>query len=58
MPENLGTGSIEVNQVDLMQRVTFTVKITHEREWKIRMWLAKQFIILAAWIANSNIEFI
>ena len=58
MPENLGTGSIELDKVDMMQQVTFTVKMTHEREWKIRMWLAKQFLVLAAWIANSNIEVI
>ena len=58
MPENLGTGTIEVNQADMMQRVTFTVKMTNKQQWKIRMWLAKQILIFAAWIANSNIEFI
>ena len=55
-PKDLGT--LEVDQVDLMQKVTFKVKMTHEREWKIRLWLAKQLLIFAAWIANSNIEFI
>ena len=55
MAKDLGT--LEIDQVDLMQRVTFKVKMTHEREWKIRLWIAKQLLVFAAWIANSNIEF-
>ena len=49
---------LEVDQVDLMQQVTFKVKMTHERELKIRLWLAKQFLFFAAWIANMDIEFV
>jgi hypothetical protein len=50
-------GELNINQVDLMQQVTFKVTMTHQKEWRIRMWIAKQLLFLAAWIANSNIEF-
>jgi hypothetical protein len=56
MAKDLGT--LEINQAELMQKVTFKVKMTHERELKIRLWIAKQLLIFTAWIANSNIEFI
>ena len=53
-----GLGTLEVDKVDLMQRVTFKVKMNRERELIIRLWLAKQLLIFAAWIANANVEFI
>ena len=56
MTKDLGT--LEVDQVDLMEQVTFKVKMTHERELKIRLWMAKQILIFAAWIANMDIEFV
>ena len=55
-PKDLGI--LEVDKVDLMQRVTFKVKMNRERELIIRLWLAKQLLIFAAWIANANVEFI
>ncbi|MCK4821417.1 hypothetical protein KA005_36970 [bacterium] len=59
MPSELGNMNLEMDKVDLMKQVTVsvTLKMTHEQEWKIRMWLAKQLIIFAAWIANMGIEF-
>ncbi len=56
IPKDLGT--FEIDKVDLMQKVTFKVKMTNEQNWIIRMWLAKQLLIFAAWIANANVEFI
>jgi hypothetical protein len=51
-------GILEVDQVDLMNQVTFTVKMTHENEWRVRMWIAKELLILAAWVASCNVEFV
>ena len=58
MPD-LSRMNLELDQVNLMKRLTVevTVKTTREKEWKIRMWIAKQLLILAAWIANMGIEF-
>ena len=59
MPSDLGNMNLEMDKVNLMKQVTVsvTLKMTREKEWKIRMWLAKQLLILAAWIANMGIEF-
>ena len=59
MPSNLGNMNIEMDKVNLMKQVTISVsvKMTREKEWKFRMWIAKQLLILAAWIANMGIEF-
>ena len=60
MPQDIGNLNLELDKVDLMEQVTVkvTVTTTREHEWKIRMWLAKQLLILAAWIANMGIEFV
>ena len=59
MPQDIGDLSLELDKVDLMKQVTVnvTVTTTREQEWKIRMWIAKQLLIFAAWIANMGIEF-
>ena len=45
-------GNIELNHFD--NRLNITVKVS--REFRLRMWLAKHLLLLAARIARANIE--
>lgn len=47
----------EFDAIELMRGMTITVTITNIRQLKIRLWLARWLLILAALIANCNIEF-
>ena len=58
MPSDLGNMNLEIDKVDLMKRVDVTVTFVNTREWNIRMWTAKQLLILASWISKMNIEFV
>ncbi len=53
--------NLTLDKVNMMKYFTLIVsvseKMKRENEWKVRMWIAKQLLILAAWIANMGIEF-
>lgn len=43
---------------DLAKRLTITVTIKRARQWRIRLWIAKQLIRLAGFIAWVDVEFV
>lgn len=40
-----------------MEEVKLNVKVTHLREYKIRMWVAFRLIRFALWITGIGIEY-
>lgn len=42
---------------DLAPNITVEVRIVGIKQWKARLWVAKQFLKIAARIANVNIKF-
>ncbi len=48
----------EINLRDIASKITVTVTIKNETQWRWRIWLAVQLIKLAAWVAWMNVEFV
>jgi len=48
---------VNVDLVRAARKTTLHVTIKRKQEMKVRMWIASQFIKLAAWIMNMGIEF-
>ena len=51
------TYSVDVKQLAHDNSMTLVVKLIGVRQWTIRLWIAKQLITLAAWIAWLDVRF-
>ena len=58
MPAESSVMNVDLDLVKMMEKVTLHVTIKKEREMKVRLWIAKQFIKLAALITNMGIEWV
>lgn len=47
----------EVDIKDLSKRVTVSVTLWNIKQWRVRIWLGKILIRLAAWVMWVNVEF-
>ena len=45
-----------IDVVEMMRDATLVVEVKRRREWSIRWWIAMRLMMLAARIANMNIQ--
>jgi hypothetical protein len=48
--------AVDIDVVELTKNFTVVIKLKRYTEWRVRWWLAKLLLFLAARVANCNIE--
>jgi len=56
MPASIGNITLDVKD-DVLKQAVVKVKLSHAKQWRVRLAIAKWLMVLAAWIAWLDIEF-